>query len=280
MSLDLAGPYQVGRDLGTGKSCRYMVAVVPIPVLHELSVAHEIRDLQPEDVEEAPEHPEEEETEEPVEDVEQDVVNALNEKANIEEMAEPASVQNVTLMEPVQSRHVDHLVAAMSKLHAKYRMLGVNVMRLRTDREKSFLHAKVQRWCEQHQLVQTMTSGDDPAGNGRCEIEVGQLKRRLRLMLVWGRCCTVAMCSSTCGRREVPSSSSTSWAFDEANAEVWCSSGGEGEKKASPGPTFVQSFQVDAVSGRPSSQVLMVMRRSWSFVKLMLVVVVGIGGGD
>ena len=100
MSLDLAGPYQVGRDLGTGKSCRYMmVAVVPIPVLHELPVAHEIPDLQPEDVEEAPEHPEEEEPEEPVEDVEQDVVNALNEKANIEEMAEPASVQNVTLME-------------------------------------------------------------------------------------------------------------------------------------------------------------------------------------
>ena len=101
-----------------------MVAVVPIPVQHELPVAHEIPDLQPEDVEEAPEHPEEEEPEEPVEDVEQDVVNALNEKANIEEMAEPASVQNVTLMEPVQSRHVDHLVAAMSKLHAKYRMLG------------------------------------------------------------------------------------------------------------------------------------------------------------
>ena len=184
MSLDLAGPYQVGRDLGTGKSCRYMmVAVVPIPVLHELPVAHEIPDLQPEDVEEAPEHPEEEEPEEPVEDVEQDVVNALNEKANIEEMAEPASVQNVTLMEPVQSRHVDHLVAAMSKLHAKYRMLGINVMRLHTDREKSFLHAKVQRWCEQRQLVQTMTSGDDPAANGRCEVEVGQLKRRLRLML-------------------------------------------------------------------------------------------------
>ena len=133
-----------------------MVAVVPIPVLHELPVAHEIPDLQPEDVEEAPEHPEEEEPEEPVEDVEQDVVNALNEKANIEEMAEPASVQNVTLMEPVQSRHVDHLVAAMSKLHAKYRMLGINVMRLHTDHEKFFLHAKAQRWCEQRQLVQTL----------------------------------------------------------------------------------------------------------------------------
>ena len=130
-----------------------MVEVAPVPVLHEPPVAHEILDLQ---VEEAPECPKEEEPEEPVEDAEQDVVNALNEKASIEEMAEPASVRNITLMEPVQSRHVGHLVAAMSKLHAKYRMLGINVMRLHTDHEKFFLHAKAQRWCEQRQNL-----GDD-----------------------------------------------------------------------------------------------------------------------
>ena len=184
MSLDLAGPYQVGRDLGTGKSCRYMmVAVVPMPVLHELPVAQEVPDLQPEDVDEVPELPAEVEPDEPVEEVEQDVVDALNERANIEEMAEPASVQNVTLMEPLQSRNVDHVVAAMSKLHAKFKMLGINVMRLHTDRERSFSHAKVQRWCEQRQMVQTMTAGDDPAANGRCEGEFGQLKRRLRLIL-------------------------------------------------------------------------------------------------
>ena len=184
MSLDLAGPYQVGRDLGTGKSCRYMmVAVVPIPVLHELPVAQEVPDLQPEDVDEVPELPAEVEPDEPVEEVGQDVVDALNERANIEEMAEPASVQNVTLMEPLQSRNVDHVVAAMSKLHAKFKMLGINVMRLHTDRERSFSHAKVQRWCEQRQMVQTMTAGDDPAANGRCEGEIGQLKRRLRLIL-------------------------------------------------------------------------------------------------
>ena len=207
----------------------------------KLPVAHEIPDLQPEDVEEAPEHPEEEEPEEPVEDVEQDVVNALNEMANIEEMAEPASVQNVTLMEPVQSRHVDHLVAAMSKLHAKYRMLGVNVMRLHTDREKSFLHAKVQRWCEQRQLVQTMTSGDDPAANGRCEVEVGQLKKRLRLMLhesgvdavLWP--CAARHAAEERFRLQVQR---LGLSMNEANAEVWCSSSGEGEKMASPGPTF------------------------------------------
>ena len=251
MSLDLAGPYQVGRDLGTGKSCRYMmVAVVPIPVLHELPVAHEIPDLQPEDVEEAPEHPEEEEPEEPVEDVEQDVVNALNEKANIEEMAEPASVQNVTLMEPVQSRHVDHLVAAMSKLHAKYRMLGINVMRLHTDREKSFLHAKVQRWCEQRQLVQTMTSGDDPAANGRCEVEVGQLKRRLRLMLhesgvdaaLWP--CAARHAAEERFRLQVQRLGLSMKPMLRFGAQVAV----KVKRWHRRGPTFVQSFQVDAAS--------------------------------
>ena len=201
MSLDLSGPYQVGRDLGTGKSCRYMmVAVVPIPMLHDLPTSYDLPDLQPEDVEEDPELPAEEEAEDQIEVVDLDEANALNEKAKIEEMAEPAAVQNITLMEPIQSRNVDHLVAAMSKLHAKFKMLGIQVMRLRTDREKSFLHAKVQKWCDQRQLVQTMTSGDDPAANGRCEVEVGQLKRRLRLMLHESGCGrhVLAMCSPTC----------------------------------------------------------------------------------
>ena len=86
-------------------------------------------------------------------------------------------------MEPVQSRNAGHLVTAMSKLHAKFRMLGINVMWLHTDREKSFHHAKVQKWCDQRQLVQTMTSGDDPAANGRCEVELSQMKQRLTLLL-------------------------------------------------------------------------------------------------
>ena len=114
------------------------VQVVPVTVLHELPVAHVLPDLRPEDVEEAPELPEEE-SKEHAEEVGQDDVNGLNEKANIEEMAEPASVQNITLVELVQYRHVDHLVAAMPKLHTKYRMLGINAMRLHSDRERAFL---------------------------------------------------------------------------------------------------------------------------------------------
>jgi hypothetical protein len=42
-------------------------------------------------------------------------------------------------VELVQYRHVDHLVAAMPKLHTKYRMLGINAMRLHSDRERAFL---------------------------------------------------------------------------------------------------------------------------------------------
>lgn len=96
-----------------------------------------------------------------------------------------------------------------------------------------------------------MTSGDDPAANGRCEVEVGQLKRRLRLMLhesevdaaLWP--CAARHAAEERFRLQVQR---LGLSMNEANAEVWCSSSGEGEKMASPGPTFVQSFQVDAAS--------------------------------
>eukprot|EP00435_Cladocopium_sp_Y103_P057305 s319_g19.t1 len=110
MSVDVMGPYCIGKDLGTGKSCRYaMVAVVPIPVVKDLPGAAAVPEVKDEELEEVPEMPE---LEEEVELVPEEQVQAMNEKADIDRFAAPMDVQNITLMEPVQSRKVDHLVAS------------------------------------------------------------------------------------------------------------------------------------------------------------------------
>ena len=61
--------------------------------------------------------------------------------------------------------------------------LGVPILRLHSDREKTFMSKGFQKWCRHHGLYQTMTSGDDGPANGRVECEVNQIKRRLRVAL-------------------------------------------------------------------------------------------------
>ena len=56
---------------------------------------------------------------------------------------------------------------------AGFKALGVPILRIHTDREKSFLSKPFQRWCSDHSLYQTMTAGDD------VEAEVGQIKLHL-----------------------------------------------------------------------------------------------------
>ena len=61
--------------------------------------------------------------------------------------------------------------------------MGVPILRLHSDREKTFMSQGFQKWCRHHGLYQTMTSGDDGPANGRVECEVNQIKRRLRVVL-------------------------------------------------------------------------------------------------
>eukprot|EP00435_Cladocopium_sp_Y103_P073367 s158_g43.t1 len=88
MSVNVMGPYCTGKDLGTGKSCRYaMVAVVPVSVV---SGAAEIPEVKGEVLAEGvPELPE---LEEEVELAPQEQVQAMNEKADIDRFAVPMEV--------------------------------------------------------------------------------------------------------------------------------------------------------------------------------------------
>ncbi|CAK9043067.1 unnamed protein product [Durusdinium trenchii] len=181
MSADLCGPFPEGKDLGTGVICKYaLVSTVAVPIISELpgevtEPCDTAKDV--EHTEEIPCEPEDRDL------VPEDEVRRLNEMAEIEKSQEPQGHQNVTLAEVIPDRTVESLVRALSRLHAKYRMLGIQVYRLHTDRERSFASAPIQKWCEQRQIRLTMTAGDDSKANGRVEGEVNQLKRRTRLFL-------------------------------------------------------------------------------------------------
>ena len=135
---------------------------------------------------EAPELPELEEETEMVTAGEAEGVNrdrGESEDGEIAKSTEAMHFQNLTVVEVMQSRPVGSIVQALSKVYAKFKSLGVQIFRLHSDREKSFLAKPVQRWCQTRSLLQTMTGGDDAKSNGRVESEVNQIKRRTRLLL-------------------------------------------------------------------------------------------------
>ena len=119
---------------------------------------------------------------------EKKVVGKMNEKwkrekEEKEEAEKPLKIQNVTMMAPLTSRHVKHLLPALQTLHARFRSLGIPMLRMHSDRAKEFISRPVRAWTAQVGMYQTVTSGDDSKSNGRCEAELGQWKRRLRLLL-------------------------------------------------------------------------------------------------
>ena len=99
------------------------------------------------------------------------------------ELSQPAKVRHVTLMEPVGSRNVKHVMPAMDALVTRMRCMGVCVTRVRSDRAKELLARKFRSWVAQRSIMHTFTAGDDPQSNAHCEAEVNQLKRRTRLLL-------------------------------------------------------------------------------------------------
>ena len=96
------------------------------------------------------------------------------------ELSQPAKVRHVTLMEPVGSRNVKHVMPAMDALVTRMRCMGVCVTRVRSDRAKELLARKFRSWVAQRSIMHTFTAGDDPQSNGHGEAEVNQLKRRTR----------------------------------------------------------------------------------------------------
>ena len=101
----------------------------------------------------------------------------------IEECSQPLKLRHVTMVEPVASRGTSEVLHALTLILIRMKSLGIMVNRLHGDRAKELLGRKTEEWCNRHGLRRTLGGGDDPSNNGHVESEIGQLKRRLRLLL-------------------------------------------------------------------------------------------------
>ena len=201
LSLDLAGPFPLGRDEGFNKRTKakyILVGTVAIPKFDregqvkellpgedrdadgkdDLAVSGEIKGL---DLDEN--LPEEEE---PIDEVSEEDVKKLNERwvEKAKELSATVGLQQVTLLEVLETRHTKDVVPAVGRLYAKMKAYGIPIHRVHSDRERCFITTSFRDFCLNRSLFQTMTSGDTPQENGRVESEIGQIKRRLRLMLI------------------------------------------------------------------------------------------------
>ena len=83
-------------------------------------------------------------------------------KRVVEELSKPLKVRHVTLMEPVESRNVGQVIAALNLLLTKMHYMGVVVTRIHSDRAKELLSKRFQAWINQRNVFHTFTCGDDP----------------------------------------------------------------------------------------------------------------------
>ena len=221
LSIDLAGPFPLGKDEGFNKktAAKYvLVGSVAIPKLdrgldqppaaqgphgaphEEPSKANPLpEELQDDPKEEAPEghgsgnpgqelHPDQDllpEGPHEGEVVTDEEVSALNMdwKEKARELSTTVGLQQITMVEVLESRNTKDVVPAVGRLYARMKAYGIPIHRIHSDRERCFITTSFRDFCLNRSLYQTMTSGDTPQENGRVESEIGQVKRRLRLML-------------------------------------------------------------------------------------------------
>ena len=185
LSIDLVGPYPIGRDDGRGRKQKgkyIMVATVPLPLLERQEGSDEKKVEDVEAGKKAEELEEQEDQvppdghqplppgedllqEEPEEDLklgpaEEEMAKSLNQAwmDHVAGLKGPAGLQNVTVTEILESRQIHHIIEATSRVYGRFKALGVPILRIHSDREKSFLSKQFQRWCADHCLYQTMTS--------------------------------------------------------------------------------------------------------------------------
>jgi hypothetical protein len=92
-------------------------------------------------------------------------------------------VRNLTFAVPMQSRHSREVVRAVQEVYMRLRALQLPVLRLHSDRARELTGVKLRDWCTQRDILQTSTVGDESAGNGRCESELGIIQAQTRVHL-------------------------------------------------------------------------------------------------
>ena len=92
-------------------------------------------------------------------------------------------VRNLTFAVPMLGRHSREVVRAVQEVYMRLRTLQLPVLRLHSDRAREFTGVKLRDWCAQRDILQTSTAGDESAGNGRRESELGIIQAQTRAHL-------------------------------------------------------------------------------------------------
>lgn len=190
MSADVVGPFEPGFDAALKGRAKYaVVATVAVPIFSDAAQG-DSEDVEPDADEKLPDLPDGgdlpiwDQCPEDVEWATDEEVVALNAKVLADRLPpEEGRLQNLTFVEVIASRQARDIAHALALIYSRLRAYGIPVLRLHTDRAKEFLSSSVRSWASERSIWQTMTGGDDPAGNGRVESEINQLKRRTRLLL-------------------------------------------------------------------------------------------------
>ena len=207
LSVDLSGKLDPGINQEK-KSCQYMlVGVYTFPITKTGEPLVEVDGEEPQDqpLPDLDEFPGEdgedpgadflgEQAEDPIEGEGEDgghlaeasAAGCLDVWHRLVEDSKNVAVKNLTFVEAVESRTAAHVLPAIAPIYSRLRQLGLPVMRLHSDRAREFTCLPLRRWAQQRDIVITKTSGDDYKANGRCEAELGVIKRATRTVLSAG----------------------------------------------------------------------------------------------
>ena len=197
LSIDLAGPFPLGRDEGFNKRTKakyILVGTVAIPKSWASTRGTEGRDAEGTRIQVLRITYQKEKSLWRLK---------LNERwmEKAKELSTTVGLQKVTMLEVLEMRRTKDVVPAVGRIYAKMKAYGIPIHRVHSDRERCFITDSFRDFCLNRSLYQTMTSGDTPQENGRVESEICQIKRRLRLMLAESK---LAKCCQMGGSAAIP----------------------------------------------------------------------------
>ena len=105
----------------------------------------------------------------------------LEEWERLEVEAEDVIIRNYTMVETLTSRQGADLKAALARMVARLKYLGMEVRRVHSDAAAEMLGTR--RWCEDRGIYRTFTCGSDWKANGRAEAEIGVIRRGINALI-------------------------------------------------------------------------------------------------
>lgn len=104
-------------------------------------------------------------------------------KQKVEELRS-TTVKRLTLAASLLNRKEQTVLTAVAKLCARIRALQIPVLSVKADRANEFVSKRFHEWVANRDILQNFTSGDEPTGNTRAEIEIGVLKNSARVLFL------------------------------------------------------------------------------------------------